>query len=172
MKILFFILLLAVSSCGVKSYPIKGTYLDKPYETTVTKTKEQVWERIIDFFATTGISIKLIDRGSGLIMSEKSELKWSYEKPNGALDDPTAWVVVPRMIDKASNQPYRNVKVTGDWNIRIKEADGKTTINVNLVNINSVAPVYGMWAVEANNMAISGTRSTGVFEKMIADIIK
>lgn len=48
--------------------------------------------------------------------------------------------------------------MVGDWNIRVKERDGKTVINLNLVNLDCYyLTSYGMTKVPI--------RSTGVFEQ-------
>ena len=95
-------------SCTPKVIALKGTYPDKPFELSVDKSKDAVWDNIIDFFATKGLSIKLIDRSSGLIVSEKTALVWSYENSKGQLEKPSAWVVIPKLIDP------RNPKAIGE----------------------------------------------------------
>lgn len=182
LKILTFSMtLLLLSSCfpmmqTYKTVPIQGNYAGSPYEVVTDKSKEEVWDNLIDLFAKKGLPIKLIDKSSGLIISEKSLLTHTHELPKGGgLSDKTAYVVLPKVINKANNKVVKYSIVTGDWNVRIKEVNGKTVVNVNLLNIVS-SPItatgspgspygYGEWTIQDG-------KSTGVFEKMIADTIK
>ncbi len=168
------ILLLCIifSSCTpVKFIPLKNSYADKPFEQTVDKSKDQVWENIIDFFAKNGLSIRLIDRTSGLIISDKTALKWTYEKKDGSLEFPLAWAAVPKVINTGNNMPYKFLTVNGDWNIRIKESSGGTLININLVNINCYASAYTLASNSPSAITVAGVKSTGNFEKLIFDNI-
>jgi hypothetical protein len=87
------ILLLFFSSCiatKLKYAPFKGEYPPTPYIITSELPKEKVWDKIIDFFAQNGLSIKVIDRSSGLIVSDRSKLDWSYEDVKGNIKNPNA----------------------------------------------------------------------------------
>lgn len=172
MKKLFAILLLfTFYSCGVKIVPLKGHYLDKPYEIATEKNFDQVWDKVVDFFSQKGLYIRLIDRTSGLIVSGKSQLIWTYERKNGLPLNSNAWVVVEKQIDKSTGDILKPYVVYGDWNVRIKSLpDGRTNINVNLVNILakrlSNNPAFPTEEVEIEAV------STGNFEKLIADYLK
>jgi len=162
------ILLLFFSSCiatKLKYAPFKGEYPPTPYIITSELPKEKVWDKIIDFFAQNGLSIKVIDRSSGLIVSDRSKLDWSYEDVKGNIKNPNAWVVVQRVTSPMNSPaPILPIYVYGDWNIRIKENEtGGTLINVNLVNIKSQDLATDLYA---------SSKSTGVFEKTISDQIK
>jgi|ERR1035437_11202409 hypothetical protein len=159
-----------LTGCAIKTTPIKGTYLDKPYAIISDKSKDQVWDKIIDFFAQKGLSIKIIDRSSGLIISDKSALTWTFEDSKGKLINPNAWIVIEKSIDPGPNKIIKPSSVAGDWNVRIKELpNNKTSINVNLVNIKAkraYASKYGISEYEIKAL------STGNFEKLISDQIK
>jgi hypothetical protein len=150
--------------CGPQLVALKGTYSDKPFQIETTKSKEEVWNRIIELFATKGLSIKLIDKSSGLIVSEKTSFLNTYtvENSDGTIVDPNAFIVCDKVVWQTVEQKPRTVN--GEWNIRLVENSGKTLINVNLVNIEATfypgQPLYG-----------SG-RSTGKFEKIISEFIK
>lgn len=159
-----------LAGCAIKTIPIKGKYLDKPYEVISDKSKEQVWDKIIDFFAQKGLSIRIIDKSSGLIISDKTALTWTFEDSKGNLINPDAWIVIEKSIDPGPNKLIKPASVSGDWNIRIKELpDNKTSINVNLVNIKAKSGYQGKYA--ANEYDIKAL-STGNFEKLITDQIK
>lgn len=171
MRFFYPLLMILFFSCAVKIIPLKGNYPDKPYEIIVDKSKDKVWDNIIDLFAQKGLSIKIIDRSSGLIISERTALTWTYEDKNGKLENLSAWAVVPKIYDPGANRIVGYYNVSGDWNIRIKDAqDGKTVLNVNLVNITSENP-YKSYLSQATS-PIPGAKTTGVFEELIAIAIK
>ncbi|MEO6313565.1 MAG: hypothetical protein ABIX01_11920 [Chitinophagaceae bacterium] len=159
-------------SCSMHIAPLKGTYPKTPIVYTSEKSLDKIWDNIIDMFAQKGLSIKIIDKSSGLIVSEKSRLSWSLEKKDGSLFDSTNYVVLEKVSAKGSKYFYTPTRVTGEWNVRIK-ADGKLTyININLTNIMAT---YGS-AYYSNGRIVEPVeivgRTTGVFEKSIYEMIK
>lgn len=113
---------------------MKGTYSDGNFEGYSDKRKDIVWDNIINFFAKSGISIRIIDRSSGLITSEESSIEFTRENTKGELLKKDAWVVIYKLIDPNTKKQIPYYNVTAEWNVRIKESSGKTLINVNLVN--------------------------------------
>ncbi len=148
--------------CAPSLEQLNGKYDDKPFQIYTSKSKDAVWEKIIEFFATKGISIKLIDRQSGLIISEKTSFinSYTYEDKNGNPIDPKAFVVCGKYVNmyKVMINPET---VTGEWNIRIVTENEKTLININLLNLNC----------SFSTISWSG-KSLRNFEKIIADYIK
>lgn len=158
--------------CTPQLAPLKGNYMDKPYEITSDKSVDTVWSNVIDLFATKGLSIKVIDKSSGLIVSEKSSLasNYTFEDDNGKLRDANAWVVLSK-ISYAGGQMSPD-KITGEWNVRIKAAqNGKTTINVNLTNIEATRYIAPSQYSATQNLTFQG-KSTGKFEELIAGLVK
>lgn len=174
MRKLFFIPFICfLFSCAYKSVPLKGNYDEKPFELIVEKNKDVIWDNLIDFFATKGLSIKLIDRTSGLILSDRSLLTWTYEDAKGKLENPAAWVVLPKIVDPGTMKPVSFAQVYGDWNVRIKEIDkDKTKINVNLVNISYTSTIYAFMSTVPTSTVYHDGKSTKVFEKLISEQIK
>ena len=171
MKILCLLFVVCLSSCYVPSkiIPLKGTYSDGNFEEYSDKSKDEVWDNIIEFFAKSGVTIRIIDRSSGLIISGTTALTWTYEDTKGVPVKKDAYVVIQKVIDGNTKKPIRPIMVTGEWNIRIKEKDGKTLINVNLVN-----PSYQSSATD-NVPTIfkkGAIQSTEVFERLIYEKIK
>ena len=164
------IIALLFTGCANKIAPLKGKYLDKPFEIVSDKNKDQVWDKLIDFFAQKGLSIKIIDRSSGLIISDKSALTYSLEDSKGNLIDPNAWIAIEKVYNVGANKIIKPSSVSGDWNVRIKELpNNKTSINVNLVNIKAKqvsVSKYGVVEFEIKAL------STGNFENLIAEQIK
>jgi hypothetical protein len=168
-----------LASCyTVKTIPIKGTYLRPPYTDTATIAKEQAWDKIIDFFAQNGLSIKIIDKSSGLIISDHTAVPATYESKLGIPEKKDAWIVLPKRIDPNSRKPFPIKSITGEWNIRIKELpDKRTFVNVNLVNLtkteNSIISTGGFKTTTIpQQVAVLDFKSTGLFEKTICEMIK
>lgn len=163
-------LIYTFSGCmSTKAVPLKGTYTNGNFEAITPTSKEKVWDNIIDFFSKKGLPIKIIDKSSGLIVSDETGLTWSYEDKNGKLIDPTAWVAIKKILISGTNTPIKPTLVTGEWNIRIKGApNNQTSVAVNLVN-----PKYmNMNVSTLTYFSSGGVKSTGVFEKMIYEQIK
>ena len=157
------------SSCAVKVYPLKGKYQDGPFVQVSQNPIDSVWDRLIDLFATKGLPIKIIDKSSGLIISDKTALLATNEDKNSKLENPDAWVVLEKVYNPGTRTFLKPGYVVGEWNVRIKSnTNGGTTINVNLVNLKDVYTDLKGFTNERETKAIS----TGVFEKIIFEYIK
>ena len=183
---------LLLSSCGTtKEIPLKGTYPAMPIQISTDKSVDYVWDKLIDLFAQRGLPIKIIDRSSGLIVSDKSILKTTIEENNGQLQDNSAWIVVTKKLDAGLNRtvPITGTTsgayskqmvprdVTGEWNVRVKKSEnGSTVINVNIVNVtfsDYVATGLGTPGYYKDlPLNASFYKSTGTFERLITDLIK
>lgn len=175
-----------LASCSIKEIPIAGTYQKTPVVITSTKSFDQVWDKLIDLFAQRGISIKLIDRSSGLIVSDKTVLQATIEDKNGSLVEPRALIVVPKYKDGSTGRylpitgsisgPYATKvdanPVYGDWNVRIKKTDTGCTINVNIVNVFFYERVNVGYSAIEQARTVSKYQTTGIFENDIANFIK
>ena len=166
----------SMSSC-FEATQIQGNYGGNNTFTSDKKVDE-VWGLIIDLFSSKGISIKVIDKQSGLIISERASFirkrfdipNYTFESKDGKLENPDAWIVLERRGD-GFGRLIQPAKLTGDWNIRVKEFNGKTLVTVNLVNID--ASFYSPPTTYSSGGDIPlNAKSTGVFEKLILDIIK
>ena len=98
-KLLLIISVSLLTSCASKVIPLKGSYPTTPIEITSTKSFDDVWDNLVDMFAQKGLSIKIIDRSSGLIVSDRSKLSTTIENKKGGLQDPTAFIVVPKTMN-------------------------------------------------------------------------
>jgi hypothetical protein len=166
--------ILLTSCMTLKPVALKGNYSDKPYEALSDKKFDQVWSNIIDLFATKGLSIKLIDKSSGLIISEKTSFTsdYTFENTKGELENPNAYIVIEKITFEGYKQSMIPEKITGEWNIRIKEnTNGKVSVNVNLTNIDATRFIAGSQYVAARNLTFNG-KSTGKFEELITGIVK
>lgn len=142
-------------------YPIINT------TTTTDKTFDEVWDNVIDYFAINGIPISILDKESGLIVSNKVSLKnnITMEKNGKPLND-KAFIVIPY----AKNVIYMNAY--SDFNVRVKKQDGKITISVNLPNIVAERTTKPAWWQLVSTPKIVDAKSTGVFEKGLLSLLK
>ena len=168
-------------NCAAKIIPLKGDYPQTPIVTSTTNSFENVWDKLIDLFAQSGFSIKIIDRSSGLIISN-GLLETTYENKEGKVADSTAFVAVPSSKDHGNNRitPISGYSlhpktgkviaddVFGEWNVRIKKTATGCDINVNLVNLYYETLISKI----TTKTTLLNFKSTGVFEKKVADLIK
>jgi hypothetical protein len=178
MKKMLFLASFLIASCStsLKIIQPQGKYPAPPIITTSSKSFDQVWDGIIDFFAQNGVPIKIIDKSSGLIISEQNKLKWSYEKPDGSLYLPSAYAVLPKIMKPMSSTSwYSPENVTGEWNVRIKKmSDGTTSINVNLYNIQAMfgRTYYSEYLHTIIEPVKVDAKTTGNFEMAIENMVK
>lgn len=172
MKKLFYLLLLIpfLNSCITAEIgSLKRDYSKNVRSYQSDLPFEKVWSRAIDFFSERGIAIQTVDKSSGLIVSGNYSFTNSVtiESSDGGFFDNEKWIVCacPFLPDGTVVAP--NV-ANGDFNLRIKQEDGKTIINVNLLPrefYQSANTSFG--PVKVDRQAFS----TGVFEKKIAEFI-
>lgn len=158
-----------VSSCG-STIRLKGSYPDSHFSKETDLQYEEVWTRVIDFFAMAGIPITTIDKSSGLIVASRVSFLNSYTREvNGAPLDPEAYVVIPTVRGMFGNRLEPNAAITGDWemvgdwNVRIKANGSKTIVNVNMVNVECFYRTSGL----SGNTTKIPIKSTGVFENSL-----
>lgn len=182
-KLLLLAFLPSLVSCfSAKIIPVQGSYPATPMTFSSEKSTDQVWDKLIDLFAQNGLSIKLIDKSSGLIISDNSAITATWEGKGGVLYHPDANIVVPKYLNSnlqmqvGITYPYPDRKIIkkadivhGEWNVRIKKAETGTLINVNLVNVQYETPTL---KGGTQLKTLTTYKSTGRFEKMIADFIK
>lgn len=162
-KSIFMMMLLASVMCfhscaTFQIEPLQGEYSSgKSVETD--KSVDEVWESLIDYFAMSAAPISLIDKESGLIVSERATCSATVER-NGKPLDSSAYVIIPDYFRNSWTTsplaPHFLVS-TASFSVRVKPVDGKTLIYVNL---------YGMRVFsERSNESWGYGSSTGVFEK-------
>ena len=172
---LIFTCFITVSCFTLKKIPLKGRYVNEPYIIISEKPYDEVWSNTIDLFTTQGLSIKLLDKSSGLIVSEKTSFlnDYTFEDKNGDLENPDASIVIEKYTYKGNNKPViKPEELTGEWNIRIKNTgNGKTEINVNLTNANGSTFIAGSDFSAPEIISFVG-KSTGNFEETVSKTLK
>lgn len=160
-----FLLLLVTGLAAVNTACFTTQYLQPrtiENQAVSTKTYDEVWDEAIDYVANAGFSISTLEKASGLIVCQNvgvSSNSVTYES-NGVLRNPNAYIVTTKQCDE-----YRT---SVDFNIRVKNVDGGTSITVNLMNIN-VMYFDIWWTGQWQPLA---AQSTGVFERNLLNHLK
>lgn len=130
------------------------------------KPVDEVWEKVIDYFAMSAAPISLIDKESGLIVSERVICPATIER-NGKPFSTGAFVVIPDYYSASGSMAkprYWSLVATANFNVRIKVTNRKTLIYVNL---------YGMRVYDSQTNRDWGYgASTGVFEEDLLGLFK
>lgn len=126
-------------------------------------------------FAKNGLGIKLIDKSSGLLVSDRVvNRNNSMEDVNGVILQPTAFLVTNYYKQSKLLQPFP-LNVAYDWNVVVTSDGLKTKVNVNIVNIEGAYMTPAGYRLPNGNVAYKThtlqVKTTGVFEKMIFDAI-
>ncbi len=167
MKKIFFALFGATTlwSCSPKMSPLTSITTD-PVMVESTLSKEAVWEKLVDHMAVVGTTIKLIDKASGLIVTDDYSFinSWTYENKKGVQKNPSAFVAIKKRGGRAPQT------ITGQWNARVKDKPGGgSIININLVNLKAYRVDVSKYGSSYTNYSVG---SNQVFEKAMADKIK
>ena len=175
-SVLIFLTPLLLCSCftPLKIIPIKGHYIETPFQVQSERTREEVWSNIIDFFGQKGIGIKIIDKNSWLIISDAYNMSYTYEDSKGKLIDPNAFLVIRKKLAPGNvmgalgGGTMNPESVSAEWNVILKEQQGKAVININIVNPRFIE--YGSY--QKIEFTPGGCYSTGVFENRLSEILK
>lgn len=159
----FFLLIFAfvfLQSCTTSVVALRGKYQEGPVKSKIERPFESVWESVIDLIAETGVSVKMIDKASGLIIADVASFSGllSFEEPKGDLANSKAHIVIERLNSDFPNSANK-YDATAIWNMRVKPiADNTTVVSVNLHSIR----------VDKSPLPLRG-KSTGTFEKWLID---
>ena len=159
---------IVLSSCVTTPHLVGNYAITNSIETN--KSYDEVWGDVIDFFATSGIPISTMEKESGLIVSSKVALDgMTTTEENGKISNPNAYIVIPSV----KSMPFvkSTVNVTADFNVRVKEQNGKVIVTVNLTNIMAQVKDKTLDGKPMSTKTIEA-KSTGVFEKTILELFK
>ena len=123
-------------SCTPVKYTIQGSY--QPATSFVTsKSFDYVWNNVIDFFAENNLPIEILEKDSGLIVSNNIKVGdnlVTWEDENGKLVNPDSWFVLPYY--NVSGRTVVGGTATCSFNVRVRELeDGNIKIQINLHNV-------------------------------------
>lgn len=180
MKIKLFYVALALtaicclSSCSPKVYGLRGNYeVTKNIETS--SSFDDVWNRVIDFFAESNIPVAALEKASGIIVASHvniSNTLVSVENEQGVISDKNAWFVFPYEKNLIGG------RVECSFNVRVRsQENGKTYISVNLGGIAGYKSIEFLNTVtfrkEIINQTVPSTcYSTGKFEQDLLNLFK
>jgi hypothetical protein len=131
-----------------------------PYTFTTTLSKDQIWRKIVTLFTHNGISIKVVDKNSGIIQSEKIGLGTHCNAEGQG--DSTAWALFNR-VPAGYYLQYPQL-MNGELMLSVNEQDGKTHVSIQLFNLFA----FHKDVFEETKYQI---HSTQVLEKIIADYL-
>jgi hypothetical protein len=96
------ILIVSLNGFDASLVPLKGKYLDAPSEITLTRSADSTWLKIADLFAAKGLKVKSIDKNKWQIITAKTSFisAYTFEGKEGRLEEPQAWVVLPKVFRK------------------------------------------------------------------------
>ncbi len=158
------IISICITGCTNKFVPIQGNYSNQ-FSQIVNSSLDITWQKMIDLCSEEGLSIKILDKPSGLIGFEKPGIKWTFENQEDSslsLKDPTAWVVLEKRFQLGILSLPQNV--TAEWTIRLKEINGRTNIFINLISVKD----NGIYSTKNDRFVYENIKqafSTKVFEK-------
>ena len=106
-----------------------------PVVISINLPKEQVWQRVMDLFVANSIPIKLMDKASGLIQSERLGLGSHYALKHA--DDSLAWALCASVKSPEGDSFYLFPQVINtELQVYVREtADGKVLLSLNLMNM-------------------------------------
>lgn len=162
-KIVIISLTIFLSSCTIQMQPLLNNYYPGPQTKQLNLSYDEAWDKVIDYVSQKGMSVKIIDKASGLLVTEPYNFaaNTTTEKDSGFLVDENAFIVCNKI--KGSLDGYGGATtVLAAFNIRLKKVEDKSELTVNIGEVNSTLLV--------NNYNVKyGCQSTGKFEKMMLD---
>lgn len=165
---------LGLYSCASTVSMIRGQY-SVVNSVTTTSSFEDVWSRVIDFFAENNIPIGTIAKDSGIITATNirfGDNLVSYEDKYGQIVNPNAWFVLPYMKDVVGG------RADCSFNVRVRKNDnGTCSIQVNLSNITGYYNIEWLNTMNFKKEIIENTvpkpcSSTGAFENALLALFK
>ena len=168
-KVLFYALIITLLSSCIPSKKVAYLTGDYNINTSVETDKsfDEVRDKVIDYFSVNGIAISTLEKNSGLIVSNKVSLRdYVTTEKNGKPSNSGAFVVIPY----EKNIVYMNA--TSDFNVRVKQQNGKVSVAVNLPNIVAERTLKPTMLQMISTPERVEAKSTGVFERGLLDLFK
>ena len=165
--LLYLITIVTLSSCAT-SAGLTGRYQDRPYEVTSGSDYQTTWNKVIDLFSAEGYPIQVLEKASGLIVTQRMDFTSATTIENKGRPKLSSAYFVSEAFSNIYGK-HRPTDVQGQWNVRVKEVGDKVLVAINIVNIRGeyigAQTTYGQAREQLQ------VKSTGVFEKKIAAII-
>ena len=119
-------------------YAITNAKRIDPVVISTNLSKEQVWQRLVGLFVGNSIPIKLMDKSTGFIQSERLGLGSHYALKHA--DDSLAWALCETIKSPEGDSFYLFPQmINGELQVYVQEmADGKTLLSINLMNLKAI----------------------------------
>lgn len=175
-KPLFFVLLAISLSACVTYVPVEGKYHSGPVETVTAKTKDDIWENLMDLIARNGLPVVTLDKASGIVIGGPASLTATRErgkhdetrsKTDSRLVRPNAHLVTGYSYH--SGQFTYDPNGLGRWNVRVRDNGDQRIVSVGLFDLKATDEPSP--DKPRNREAKKVIQSTGNFEQMIVDAI-
>ncbi len=129
------ILLLIAFFIGTNCFAITNKKPVEPVVFSVKLSKEKAWQKVLDLFIANSIPIKLMDKTSGLIQSEKVGLGTHYALKG--MSDGSSWALCEAVPNGESDGYFLFPKtINADLQVYIREVDAENALlSVNLLNL-------------------------------------
>ena len=162
-------------ACGPHLYPLKDKYIsdNTAIRQYPSDKKDELWGRIMTFFATNDIPIKTIDKSAGFIKSERLNFKpyaWGEVVNLTYYDSTNKYIVTVRVAAEPGDPALLPKNIYGAIKIYTIDSAGLIQIRVNIDGLTSDNGYY------YKSSAYSATSyyevyTLGKLEKAIADYI-
>lgn len=155
------------SSCSFdySHAPLQGSYEDKAFVGYSKKPVPEVWDNLVTFVTKEGLDVKVVDKNSGLMISERtSYVESTCAERKGKPYAPEKYIVTSHV--GARPDKFTPSRITAAWNAIIKPSDhGDTEV---IIRLSGIQAYYGMGQAERKLEA----HSLQNFEKKIFESIK
>jgi hypothetical protein len=161
------ILSVFASMICLNMFAITHTKPIDPVVITLNLPKEQVWQRVMDLFVANSIPIKLMDKSSGLIQSDRIGLGSHYALKHA--DDSLAWALCASVKSPEGDSFYFFPQIINtELQVYVREtADGTVLLSLNLMNMAATSEVP-----ETGNVRDFPIQSTKRLENIIGNYLK
>lgn len=128
------ILLFIATLMGLNSFGITHSKPIDPIVFSINLPKEQTWQKVMDLFVANSIPIKLMDKSSGLIQSDKIGLGTHYALKN--MDDSISWALCQAILNpEGAGLYFFPQTINTELQVYVREVDGgNVLLSVNLMN--------------------------------------
>lgn len=166
-KITIVVLLMCIgTACTPKIKPLETNAA--PFQIELAGGQSGLFDKVLDKSASLGASVRLIDRQTGFIslISPQAELTYLDKgKPVNA----RAWAICEKIYNPASLRSYNARTGAVEWNILLKEKEGKTVVTINLVSVTTTSVYQAGFNNPIAREYKPKSVSTHVFEQLIIE---
>jgi hypothetical protein len=137
------LLLLAFATIlSINCYAITHEKPSEPVVFSIHLSKEKAWQKVMDVFVANSIPIKLMDKSSGLIQSEKLGLGTHYALKGS--EDSVSYALCQAIPSGEGSFYLCPQVINGDLQVYVREVDAENVLlSINLMNLaaNSYDPM-------------------------------